>query len=207
MSGESSRNSTAEQQRDRSKPTEIDWQKAQEGTRLILEAVGVDPDRHGLRDTWERRVPQTFETLTEGSRENAKPSLRTFAAEDPSPVIKTGIPLYSLCEHHLLPYHGVAHVAYIPDEEVVGLSKLPRSVRWQSRRLTMQESLTSDIATGLHEELDATGVVVEITATHLCEAMRGVERSTDTTMRTVAGEVSDTVVQQFERAIDRDQQQ
>jgi GTP cyclohydrolase I len=187
--------------------SEIDWQKAQEGTRLLLEAVGADPEQSGLRETWERRVPQTFETLTEGSRAAAKPSLRTFTAEDPSPVVKTDIPLYSLCEHHLLPYHGVAHVAYVPDGEVVGLSKLPRYVRWQSRRLTMQESLTRDIATGLHEELGAAGVVVELTATHLCEAMRGVERATETTTRTVAGAVPERVVQQFERAIDRSTRQ
>ncbi|WP_142860630.1 GTP cyclohydrolase I [Salinigranum halophilum] len=184
--------------------TEIDWQKAQEGTKLLLEAVGADPEREELHDTWARRVPQTFETLTEGTRTAAKPTLRTFPVEESNPVVKTGIPLYSLCEHHLLPYHGVAHVAYVPDGEVVGLSKLPRYVRWQSRQLTMQESLTRDIATGLYDELGAVGVVVEISATHLCEAMRGVERSTTTTTRSVSGDVSETVVQQFERAIDND---
>jgi GTP cyclohydrolase I len=180
----------------------IDTEKAREGVRLLLEAVGVDPDREGLEATWQRRVPATFETLTEGDREAAKPRMETFPSGDTGGVVKTGIPVYSLCEHHLLPYNGVAHVAYVPDERVVGLSKLPRYVRWQSRRLTMQEGLTHDVAAGLREEIGATGVVVEVTATHLCEAMRGVERATETTTRSVAGKVSEATVQQFDRAID-----
>ncbi|MDX1745210.1 MAG: GTP cyclohydrolase I, partial [Halobacteriales archaeon] len=149
-------------------------------------------------------VPGAFETLSEGRRTEAKPAMRTFPAEDGGLVVKTGIPVYSLCEHHLLPYHGVAHVGYEPDGEVVGLSKLPRYVRWQSRRLTMQESLTHEIASGLREEIDATGVVVEIEATHLCEAMRGIERATETTTRATAGDVSGDAVRRFERAIDKE---
>jgi GTP cyclohydrolase I len=147
-------------------------------------------------------VPNAFETLSEGRREETKPAMRTFPAEDGGFVVKTGIPVYSLCEHHLLPYHGVAHVGYESDGEVVGLSKLPRYVRWQSRRLTMQESLTHEIASGLHEEIGAIGVVVEIEATHLCEAMRGIERATETTTRATAGELSKGAGRRFERAID-----
>lgn len=183
--------------------SEIDWEKAQEGTRLLLEAVGADSGQEHLQDTWQRRVPRAFETLTEGHREVAKPTMRTFPSEDTSTVIKTGIPVYSLCEHHLLPYYGTAHVAYVPNGAVVGLSKLPRYIRWQSRRLTMQESLTRDIAEGLRTEIGATGVIVELTATHLCEAMRGVERATETTTRAVEGQVTDAVKRQFERAIDK----
>ncbi|WP_415380492.1 GTP cyclohydrolase I [Halosimplex sp. TS25] len=175
----------------------IDYSKAQEGARLLLEAVGENPDEGSLQDTWERRVPETFETLTEGTRAEAKPTLRTFDATSDDLVIKTGIPMYSLCEHHLLPYHGTAHVAYRPDEEVVGLSKLPRYVRWQSRRLTMQEELTTDIAHGLADELGADAVIVEITATHLCEAMRGVETATETTTRTTVGELTDSERERF----------
>jgi GTP cyclohydrolase I len=185
----------------------IDRQKAQEGVRMLLEAVGADPERDGLEATWQRRVPATFETLTEGGREAAKPRMETFPSEDTGVVVKTGIPLYSLCEHHLLPYHGVAHVAYVPDDRVVGLSKLPRYVRWQSRRLTMQEGLTHDIATGLREEIGAVGVAIEVTATHLCEAMRGVERATETTTRSVVGTFDDTAVRQFDRAVDNDTKQ
>lgn len=113
--------------------------------------------------------------------------MRTFDAETDDLVVKTGIPFYSLCEHHLLPFHGTAHVAYRPGSEVVGLSKLARYVRWQSRQLTMQERLTNDIATGLAEELDAPLVLVQMNVTHLCEAMRGIETKSTTTTRKVVG--------------------
>lgn len=181
----------------------IDWAKAQRGTKLLLEAIGADPDSDRLTETWQRRVPSAFETLSQGRRSEARPAMRTFPATDAGLVAKTGIPLYSLCEHHLLPYHGVAHVGYEPDGEVVGLSKLPRYVRWHARRLTMQESLTHDIASGIRDEIEATGVIVEITATHLCEAMRGIERTTETTTRSITGDLSTESVRQFERAIDR----
>jgi len=179
----------------------IDHEKARRGTRLLLEAVGESP-KGELSETYQRRVPETLETLTEGTRETAKPELRTFDADTNDLVIKTGIPVYSLCEHHLLPYHGVAHVAYRPDEAVVGLSKLPRYVRWQSRRFTMQETLTRDIASGLATEIEAAAVLVEVTAVHLCEAMRGVERATETTTRAHAGDPSDRAREQFQRAIE-----
>ncbi|MFC6724841.1 GTP cyclohydrolase I, partial [Halobium palmae] len=169
---------------------EFDEEKAREGTRLLLEAVGRDPDERGISDTWTRRVPTMLETLSEGRREAAKPTMRTFGAETDGLVVKTGIPLYSLCEHHLLPFHGVAHVAYRPGASMVGLSKLVRYVRWCSRRLTTQEELTSVIATGLADELDAEGVAVEVTATHVCEAMRGVETATATTTRETVGDLS-----------------
>lgn len=180
----------------------IDHEKARRGARLLLEAVGESPDSKQLSETWRRRVPDLLETLTEGTREEAKPTLRTFEADSEELVIKTGIPLYSLCEHHLLPYHGFAHVAYRPDGAVVGLSKLSRYVRWRARQLTMQETLTRDIATGLAAETGADAVLVEVTATHLCEAMRGVETATETTTRATAGEPSDRDRQQFQHAID-----
>jgi GTP cyclohydrolase I len=165
----------------------IDWEKAQRGTRLLLEAMGEDPQCDHLEATWQRRVPELVETFSEGQRESDKPTMRTFPAEGEDLVIKTGIPVHSLCEHHLLPFHGAAHVAYRPGEEVVGLSKLVRYVRWQSRQLTMQEQLTSDIAHGLADELGAAVVLVEVSATHMCEAMRGVETETETTTRTTVG--------------------
>jgi GTP cyclohydrolase I len=182
---------------------DIDYEKAQQGARLLLEALGEDPERDGLQDTWQRRVPDAFATLTEGNRAAAKPTMRTFAADSDELVVKTGIPLYSLCEHHVLPYTGQAHVAYRPGEEVVGLSKLIRYVRWQSRRLTMQEQLTQDIANGLADELDAEAVIVETTATHMCEAMRGIETETQTTTRASVGDPTDEERQRFRRAIDR----
>lgn len=182
----------------------IDHEKAQEAMRLFLEALGEDPDREGLVATWQRRVPEAFETLTNGNRESAKPTMRTFDADSDDLVIKTGIPFYSLCEHHLIPFHGTVHIAYRPDNEVIGLSKLPRYVRWQSRQLTMQERLTNDIASGLADELDAPIVFVEMNATHLCEAMRGVETESTTTTRTTIGEPTDAEREQFQAAIARE---
>lgn len=183
------------------KSSSIDYEKAQRATRLLLEALGEDPERVGLKETWQRRIPTAFETLTEGQREAEKPVLRTFNAQGDDLVIKTGIPVYSLCEHHMLPYHGVANVAYRPDGEVVGLSKLARYVRWQSRRLTVQEGLTRDIATGLADEIGTESVVVEITATHLCEAMRGVETATETTTQATIGELTANERRRFRSAV------
>lgn len=182
-------------------PEGIDHEKAREGVRLLLEAVGENPDSDHLTETWQRRVPEAFETLTEGKREAAKPTMRTFETDNDSLVIKTDIPVYSLCEHHLLPYHGTAHVAYRPNGEAAGLSKLTRYVRWQSRRLTMQEQLTQDIATGLAAELGAEAVLVEVTATHLCEAMRGVETASETTTRATVGEPTESERARFREAV------
>ncbi len=182
--------------------TSMDKEKACQATRLLLEAVGEDPEDEALVETWQRRVPNMLKTLSEGNRSAAKPTLRTFDTNTDNLVIKTGIPLYSLCEHHLLPYHGTAHVAYRPNGEVIGLSKLPRYVRWQSRRFTMQEDLTRDIAQGLSGEIDTSAVLVEVTATHLCEAMRGVETATETTTRAVIGEPTETDRQRFDKAVD-----
>lgn len=181
----------------------FDEQKAREATRLLLEAVGRNPDEAGVYDTWNRRVPAMLETLTEGRRREAKPVVRTFEAETDGLVVKTEIPLYSLCEHHMLPFHGVAHVAYRPDEVMAGLSKLTRYVRWRSRRLTTQEALTRDIATGLAAELEARCVLVEVTARHMCEAMRGVETATWTTTVEQVGTVSESDRDQFREAIRR----
>nr|WP_313692124.1 GTP cyclohydrolase I FolE [Halobaculum sp. XH14] len=181
--------------------SDIDYEKAQRGVRLLLEAVGEDPDSDALAETCQRRVPDTFATLTEGQREAAKPTMRTFDAETTDLVVKTGIPVYSLCEHHLLPFFGTVHLAYQPTDEVVGLSKLTRYVRWQSRQLTMQERLTNDIASGLKEELNADTVLVEVNATHLCEAMRGVETESTTTTRATAGEPTAAERERFQAAI------
>lgn len=164
-----------------------DLSKAQRGTRLLLEAIGEDPSADELVETWQRRVPAALEELSEGYRIDEKPAMRTFNADGDELIVKTGIPIYSLCEHHILPYHGTAHVAYRPNGQVIGLSKLARYVRWQSRRLTMQEQLTQDIADGLADELQAEAVIVEITATHLCEAMRGIETRTETRTAASAG--------------------
>ena len=180
---------------------QIDREKAKRGARLLLEAVGENPNREDLVDTWQRRVPDAISTLTEGSRDAEKPTMRTFDAESSGLVVKTDIPVYSLCEHHMLPFFGTVDLAYRPEEQVVGLSKLTRYVRWQSRQLTMQERLTNDIASGLAEELDATTVFVKMKAQHLCEAMRGIETKSTTTTRATVGEPSKTEREQFRTAV------
>jgi GTP cyclohydrolase I len=181
----------------------IDRAKAQRGVRLLLEAVGENPERDGIVDTWQRRVPDVFATLTEGEYEATKPMMRTFDADSNGLVIKTDIPVYSLCEHHLLPFFGTVHLAYRPNGQVVGLSKLTRYVRWQSRRLTMQEQLTTDIASGLADELSAATVFAEMNAMHLCEAMRGIETESTTTTRATIGEPTEIEREQFQTAIAR----
>jgi GTP cyclohydrolase I len=184
--------------------SDIDWEQAQEGVRLLLEAIGENPTDETLAETWRRRVPAALETLTEGTRETQKPAMHTFDAETEGFVVKTGIPLYSLCEHHLLPYYGTAHVGYRPGGAVVGLSKLARYVRWQSRRLTIQEGLTGDIAHGLAAEVGADAVVVELRATHLWEAMRGIETATETVTRTTVGDLTDEERRRFDRDVTTD---
>ncbi|PGF14626.1 GTP cyclohydrolase I FolE [Natrinema sp. CBA1119] len=184
----------------------IDEEKLQEGVRLLLEGIGEDPDREDLVETWKRRVPESLITLTNGERNSSKPTMRTFNSHSDDLIVKTGIPVYSLCEHHLLPFFGTANIAYLPTGQVIGLSKLTRYVRWRSRRLTMQEQLTSDIASGLADEIDAEMVVVELNATHLCEAMRGIETKSMTNTRAVVGEPTDTELKQFQSAINREHQ-
>lgn len=181
----------------------IDWSKAQQGTRLLLEAFGENPDRNGLEETWRRRVPAAIETLSEGYRLEEKPTMRTFENDGDGLVVKTGIPVHSLCEHHLLPYSGTAHIAYRPSGAVVGLSKLVRYVQWQSRRLTIQERLTQALADGLETELDAETVMVELRATHMCEAMRGIETETTTTTRASIGTPTEDERQRFQDATNR----
>ncbi|MBP2251745.1 GTP cyclohydrolase I [Halarchaeum solikamskense] len=179
----------------------VDRDQLAHATRLLLDAIGEDPSRDGLVETWERRVPAAYEELTRGYREDERPTMRTFDADTDDLVVKTGIPVYSLCEHHLLPFHGVAHVAYRPDGEVVGLSKLARYVKWASRKLTVQERLTRDIAEGLDEAVAADAVAVELSTTHLCEAMRGVEAHTTTTSRATVGDLSADERDRFRDAI------
>jgi GTP cyclohydrolase I len=149
--------------------------KVRRSVRLLSESIGVCPDSRELVDTWEHRVPERFETITEGDLEFQKPKVRRFESEHDELLMKTGIPIYGHFEHHLLPYHGSANVSYRPNAEVAGLSKLVRYVRWQSRRPTIQEQPTQDIANGLTEEIGADAIIAEVTASHHCEAMCGTE--------------------------------
>jgi GTP cyclohydrolase I len=145
--------------------------------RALLKEVGEDPNREGLLKTPER-VKESLEFLTSGYRENVEEVLKgaIFEEEYDEMVIAKDISLYSLCEHHLLPFFGKCHVAYIPKGRIIGLSKIPKIVQVFSRRLQVQERLTNQIARTLMEHLKPIGVAVTIEAIHLCMAMRGVRK-------------------------------
>jgi GTP cyclohydrolase I len=150
----------------------------EDNVRQILESMGEDPEREGLLKT-PARVARAFEYLTKGYSQDPKVILNQakFTEEDYSEmVLVRDIDFFSLCEHHILPFFGRAHVAYIPKHQIVGLSKIPRLVEVFSRRLQVQERLTTQIANTLMEELDPLGVGVIIRAEHLCMRMRGVEK-------------------------------
>lgn len=140
---------------------------------LLLEAEGEDANRDGLLDT-PKRAAKAWLELTRGYRE-PPPELRTFEADHDEIVAVAPIPFYSLCEHHLLPFHGTAHVAYLPGDRILGLSKFARLVDHYARRLQVQERLTSQIADHLTEQLNPAAVAVVIRAEHLCMAMRGAQ--------------------------------
>ncbi len=145
--------------------------------RKILAELGEDPRRPGLRETPER-FEKALRFLTSGYQQDARKVLNgaLFEVAYDEMVLVRDIELFSLCEHHLLPFFGVCHVGYIPDKKVVGLSKIPRLVNMFSRRLQVQERLTNEIAGALMEHLQPQGVAVVIEARHLCMAMRGVEK-------------------------------
>ena len=145
--------------------------------RKILTQLGEDPEREGLRRTPER-FEEALRYLTSGYRQDAEKILNgaMFSVCYDEMVVVKDIEIYSLCEHHLLPFFGKCHVAYIPDKKVVGLSKIARLVNMYARRLQIQERLTSQIAKALEEKLSPQGVGVIIEARHLCMVMRGVEK-------------------------------
>src|SRR6185503_3131701 len=155
----------------------------QELVRKLLEALGEDPEREGLVET-PRRVEKSLGFLTSGYRANVDDIVNgaLFTVEYNEMVIVRDIDMYSLCEHHLLPFFGKCHVAYIPDGRVIGLSKIPRIVDVFARRLQVQERLTTQVAETLEAKLHPLGVAVVIEATHLCMAMRGVEKQNSVTV-------------------------
>jgi GTP cyclohydrolase IA len=151
--------------------------------REMIAELGEDPNREGLRQTPER-FEKALRYLTSGYRENAEEVLNgaMFSVSYDEMVVVKDIELYSLCEHHLLPFFGRCHVAYIPNKKVVGLSKIARLVNMYARRLQIQERLTSQIAQALEEQLSPQGVGVVIEARHLCMVMRGVEKQNSAAM-------------------------
>jgi len=145
--------------------------------RELLIQLGEDPDREGLART-PRRVEQAFRFLTSGYHADVDAVLNDalFTVDYSEMVIVKDIDFYSLCEHHLLPFFGKCHVAYIPRKQVIGLSKIPRLVDVFARRLQVQERLTNQIADTIREKIAPLGVAVVMEATHLCMSMRGVEK-------------------------------
>jgi len=154
----------------------------QDTIRRLLAEAGEDPNREGLRET-PRRVEQSFRFLTSGYTADLDRIINgaLFSVEYNEMVIVRDIDFYSLCEHHLLPFFGKCHIAYIPDGKVIGLSKIPRVVDVFSRRLQVQERLTSEIAETIRSRVGPLGVAVVMEATHLCMAMRGVEKQNSVT--------------------------
>lgn len=151
-------------------------------TREWLSAVGEDPDREGLART-PHRVAKAWQHLTAGYRETLADVVGegVFAAEGSEMVIVKDIEFYSMCEHHMLPFYGRAHIAYIPNSKILGLSKFARIVDLYSRRLQVQERITTQVADAVQELLEPKGVAVFMEGVHLCMAMRGVQKQNSST--------------------------
>lgn len=151
--------------------------KIAEHYKEILKEIGEDPEREGLKDT-PKRVENAMRFLTQGYKQDVKEIVgdAIFESDNDEMIIVKDIELYSMCEHHMLPFIGKAHVAYIPDGRVIGLSKIARIVDVFARRLQIQENLTTQIASTLKEFTEAKGVAVVIEARHLCKMMRGVQK-------------------------------
>jgi GTP cyclohydrolase I len=149
--------------------------------RKLLTNLGEDPSREGLLKTPER-VERSLKFLTSGYQKDVDEVLNgaLFTVDYTEMVIVKDIDFYSLCEHHLLPFFGKCHVAYLPTNQVIGLSKIPRIVEIFSRRLQVQERLTNEIAETIKEKINPLGVAVVLEATHLCMSMRGVEKQNST---------------------------
>jgi GTP cyclohydrolase IA len=179
----------------------VDLAKVEAGVRLILEGIGEDLDRPGLRETPER-VARMYEEITSGLREDPARVLdAVFDEGHDEMVMVRDIPMYSVCEHHLTVFHGKAHVAYVPNEQgrITGLSKLARLVDGLARRLQIQERLTAEIADAIVERLEPRGALVVIEAEHLCMSMRGVRKpGTVTVTSAVRGSFRDSMSTRLE---------
>lgn len=155
----------------------MDLPKIENAVRDILEAIGEDPDREGLLET-PQRVARMYAEVFAGLHRDINKDIKVFHGEGNDEMILIGdIPFYSMCEHHLLPFHGKAHVVYIPrDGKIFGLSKVARIVDTLSRKPQLQEKLTSEIADAIEQAVDARSVCVVLEAEHLCMTMRGIRK-------------------------------
>ena len=169
----------------------MDKEKIMQGVRLILEGVGEDINREGLIETPER-VAGMYEEIFAGIKQEAGEHLnKTFSVENSNMVLEKDIHFYSTCEHHLMPFFGYAHIAYIPNGRVVGISKLARTVEVFAKRPQIQEKMTAQIADAIMENLDTKGVMVAVEAEHTCMTMRGVKKPGTKTFSYVARGVFD----------------
>ena len=154
----------------------MDKAKIQEGVKLILEGIGEDIHREGLLETPDR-IARMYEELAAGYTDDAAVHLKKrFHVDNNDMVMEKDLPFYSFCEHHMLPFYGTAAVAYIPDGEVVGLSKIARTLEVFAKRFQLQERLTAQIADVFMKELKPHGVMVLIQAEHMCMTMRGIKK-------------------------------
>ena len=165
----------------------IDKKRTQDLTASLLEAIGEDPKREGLKDT-PRRVAEMYAELTSGYLMNPQEVLSREWNEVSGMVVAKNIDFASLCEHHLLPFFGKVHIGYIPSKAVVGVSKLVRLVDCFSKRLQLQERMTKQIADALNENLHPIGVVVVVQARHLCMQVRGVKSGADILTSEIRGQ-------------------
>lgn len=154
----------------------IDDEKIKEGVKLILEGIGENPDREGLKETPDR-VARMYHEICGGYEMDSEEILeKRFSVDNSEMVLEKDIVFFSNCEHHMLPFFGKVHIAYIPNGEVVGLSKLARCVEVFARRLQIQEQLTSQIADAVNDYLNPQGVMVMVEAEHMCMTMRGIKK-------------------------------
>lgn len=154
----------------------FDKEKVEEAVRLLLEGIGEDVTREGLRET-PARVAKMYQEILAGMNRSPEEHLaRTFTCDNHDMVIEKDIRFFSSCEHHMMPFFGVVHIAYIPDGKVVGISKLARTVETFAKRLQIQEQMTSQIADAIMEYLKPKGVIVMAEAEHMCMSMRGVKK-------------------------------
>ena len=162
----------------------VNQKKIEEAVKLLLEGIGEDPEREGLKET-PQRIARMYEEIFSGMEEKDEVHLsKQFTATDSEFVMEKDIVFYSMCEHHMMPFYGKAHIAYIPDGKVVGLSKLARTVEVYAKRLQIQERLTGQIADAIMNELHAKGVMVMVEAEHMCMTMRGVKKPGSKTVTT-----------------------
>ena len=163
----------------------VDQEKVEAAIKLLLEGIGEDPTREGLLET-PARVARMYGEIAGGMDQGAEEHLsKTFAVASNDLVIERDITFYSLCEHHLLPFYGKAHVAYIPGDKVAGLSKIARTVEVFARRPQIQENMTAQIADALEQHLEPKGVMVLLEAEHMCMTMRGVQKPGTKTVTTI----------------------